>query len=311
MTALAQLEKGLEKRMIAAGMNPHAVARELSFANQAVMNDQWLQKCDKSSLAASVVNIANIGLTLNPIAKEAALIARKNRTGQYEATLMPMYPGLMKLATQAGGTTAIITNVVYENDVFEYDISDTINPIKKHIPELRKSKRGEKLGAYSVATLATGMKQAEWMDIDSILEIRNQSDSWKREDKRRYSPWFRFPDEMIRKTVLKRLCKYLPRTNTAGQQFFDQARELDNQDYGISLNQLNSIESLLMSANVSPERERWIYSAMHEFSKEEASRIIKELQENQLNDVRYEGSSGKTQKQIGRNVKEAAEDDKR
>lgn len=311
MTALSQIEKALEKRMVSVGMDLEAVNRELSFANQAIASDQYLQKCGKQSLAAAVVNIANIGLTLNPIAKEACLIARLNRkTNDYEATLMPMYPGLVKLATQAGGVTAIITNVVYENDQFEIDLVDNINPVKSHRPELRKSKRGDKLGAYSIATLADGRRQAEWMDIEDIRGIRDQADSWKNEKGRQYSPWFRFEDEMIRKTVLKRLCKYLPRTNNATQKYFDAAVDLDNQDYEISMNQMNKIENLLMSANISQERQQEIWRGMSGYSRSEASSVIEMLLDNQIDDVRYNGSRG-SQAEISRSVKAAAEDKKR
>jgi len=49
------------------------------------------------------------------------------------------------------------------------------------------------------------------MTIDEIYKIRDKhSDGWKKEDKRKWSPWFTSPDSMIMKTVARRLCKSLP-----------------------------------------------------------------------------------------------------
>lgn len=294
MTVLSQLEKGLERRMIESGMDVQRVKRELSFANQTVMRSEQLKKCDKHSLGAAVVNIANVGLTLNPVSQEAALIARYKK-GKYEAVLMPMYQGLVKLLMSQGSVISIITQLVYENDTIEFDLSSSIEPVKKHSPELIKSKRGKILGAYSVATLKSGVKQMEWMDIEEIYGIRNQSDSWKNENGRKYSPWFNFEGEMIRKTVLKRITKYLPKADTEGQKLLDRAIYVDNNDYPASFKQINYIESLLVSANISPEKSRDIHANFEHYNKHEAESVIRFLEQNQQTDIRFTGVGNMTQ----------------
>lgn len=304
MTVLKKMSSALEERMLEAGMDVEAVKREMSFANQAFSRDQYLQKCSKESLAAAVINIANVGLTLNPISGESALIARYNK-GQYEATLMPMYKGLVKLLMANGNVKAINTQLVYENDTFELDLSKTDNPVTVHKPCLRKSQRGELLGAYSIATLSNGAKQAEWMDIEEIHAIRNSSDSWKNEKGRKYSPWANFEGEMVRKTVLKRITKYLPRNNSKGQEYIDYAIEQDNNDYPATYNQIGYIENLLMTANLPPEEQRDIYSNIDSYTSHKAKQVIEHLLENQLEGVAYTDITN--QKQLNKAITEAVE----
>lgn len=304
MTVLKKMSSALEERMLEAGMDVEAVKREMSFANQSFSRDQYLQKCSKESLAAAVINIANVGLTLNPISGESALIARYNK-GQYEATLMPMYKGLVKLLMANGNVKAINTQLVYENDTFELDLSKTDNPVTVHKPCLRKSQRGELLGAYSIATLSNGAKQAEWMDIEEIHAIRNSSDSWKNEKGRKYSPWANFEGEMVRKTVLKRITKYLPRNNSKGQEYIDYAIEQDNNDYPATYNQIGYIENLLMTANLPPEEQRDIYSNIDSYTSHKAKQVIEHLLENQLEGVAYTDITN--QKQLNKAITEAVE----
>lgn len=281
LTPLADLLPAIEKKMGAAGMDPQAIQRELSFANQLIAGNDYLAGCSKQSLAAAVVNVANIGLTLNPASKEAYLVPRKN-TGKNvtEANLQPSYIGLCKLITQAGMVSNIIANVVCENDQFTMDLADNSRPVV-HIPKLRTSERGRVVGAYALATLTNGLKQVEWMDVDELYKVREMSESWKSESRRKYSPWENHEAEMMRKTVVRRIYKYLPRggNNAAA----DRAIELDAQEYGATFQQRMAIDDLLMGANITPERQNLIYQQNRDnrMSYHEAAQIIDELRANQ------------------------------
>lgn len=214
---------------------------------------------------------------MNPAAKEAYLVPRKN-TGKNvtEAILQPSYIGLCKLITQAGMVSNIVAHVVHENDQFTLDLADNQRPVV-HIPKLRKSDRGAVVGAYAMATLSNGLKQVEWMDIDGLYEVREMSESWKSEARRKYSPWAGHEGEMMRKTVVRRLYKYLPRGN--GNSAADRAIELDGQEYGATFTQRMQIDDLLMSATVSPERQNLIYQQNRDgrMSYYEAAQVIEEL----------------------------------
>jgi phage RecT family recombinase len=312
MTAIKKHEQGIVKRMQEAGLPIEKIKKELSFANQLLSGNKKLQECTTESLVAAIVNIANTGLTLNPIAKEAALTPRWNsKLRANEAVLLPMYPGLVRLAKEAGAVKSIVTNLVHENDVFELDLADNIKPVK-HNPCLVSSKKGDVIGAYSVATLPDGTRQVEWMDIVAIHEIRNNSDSFKYFLKSNVPcPWTTHEGEMIRKTVLRRLCKYLPRGENEAQSNFDRVVEIENDDYPATTNQLMFIDNLLPSANISPEQAQLIDSQYHGYTYERAKKCIKFLEENQLDDARYTGTRARSVKQLGEDLKNAVADEKR
>lgn len=273
----------VSKKMVSAGMSKEAVQRELSFANQIVFKDAYLQKCTKNSLLAAVVNVANIGLTLNPAAQQAYIIARYNgRTKEYEATLMPGYRGFLRLLVESGGIKHLIANLVYEKDEFDFEPTDDARPVR-HKPYLRKDK-GVLIGGYALATMPDGSKIAEWMPIEDINAIRDNSDSYKRAKEKGYnsSPWIAHYSEMCRKTLVRRIQKYLPTTNN--ERLF-QALENDNKDHSASWNQLEYIDRLLHGANIRPELNDMISRKIKEYGAytfEEAKEVIEMLQANQV-----------------------------
>lgn len=277
---ITKSQSALEKRMLAVGMDKEAIARELSFASQLWNGSEQLQKADPNSILAAVVNVANIGLTLNPAAKEAYMISRWNSKKQInEISLQAGYIGLIRLMTDSGAVKSVMAHLVYENDQFTYE--PTGNDPVKHVPQLKKSARGEVIGAYALATLADGRKQAEWMDTEEINDVRDTSDSYKNEKTRSFSPWEKHWGEMARKTVLRRLYKYLPRST--GNSKADAAMNLLDQEYGASIQQRMAIDQLLASANISPEKINLLdrRNQTGDISQHEAGEIIEELKENQ------------------------------
>jgi len=164
----------IAKAMQDAGFNPERVKKEISFAIQIINKSPGLQKCSQQSLQAAVLNISNIGLSLNPVAKEAYLVPRWINGGTV-AVLDPSYIGLVKLLTDSGSVKSMLCQLVYENDKFTLDLANNQNPVI-HQPELQSSKRGNVIGAYALATLTDGTRQPEWMDISEIYQIR---DRWR------------------------------------------------------------------------------------------------------------------------------------
>jgi len=47
--------------------------KEAMFAMQSIKNSEWLQKCDPHSIQDAVINVASIGISLNPAEKLAYL----------------------------------------------------------------------------------------------------------------------------------------------------------------------------------------------------------------------------------------------
>ena len=159
----------------------------------AVQQGNGMLDCDPKTIFASCLACAKDGLI--PDGREAALV-KFGTNCQY----MPMVNGLIKLARQSGEISTITAQIVYEKDTFEIDIASDTRPI--HRPYL-DGDRGKFRIAYALAVFKDGTHQLEVMTHGQIEKIRNISRA------KNAGPWKDHWDEMARKTVLKRLMKYL------------------------------------------------------------------------------------------------------
>jgi recombination protein RecT len=172
-----------------AGFSIERVKQEVSFAIQLINKSSQLGECTKESKQLAVLNIANIGLTLNPAAKEAYLVPRYNSvTKNMEACLDPSYVGLVKLLTNAGSVKSMLCQLVHEHDVFEVDLANNTNPVI-HKPQLSSAKKGNIIGVYALATLVDGTRQVEFMDIEEVNLIRARSESFKAFNSGKIKSW--------------------------------------------------------------------------------------------------------------------------
>jgi recombination protein RecT len=154
---------------------------------------------------------AELGLEAGSALGHAYLVPYKT-----ECTLIIGYRGLLELARRSGQIKQLSAHPVYEHDAFEvrFGTSETID----HHP-LLAGERGEIIAAYAVAHLADGSVQSEVMTRAEIDAIRSRSRAGQS------GPWVTDYAEMSRKTVLRRLCKYLPASTTI-------ARALEVEDHG-------------------------------------------------------------------------------
>lgn len=301
MSQIQQWKEGnftnVSKKMQDLGLSKELVKKELSFAMQIINSNAYLLRCTPNSIMASVLNVANMGLTLNPSAKEAYLIPRYNSTVRgFECTLTPSYIGLKNLIIKSGGVTKILANIAHKNDAFAIDLADDVKPVS-HAPYLQGD-RGEVIGAYGIATMSDGTKQVEWVDIESLHNVRSRSDSYvksiekkARGEKGKPSTWETDFGEMARKTVIRRMYKYLPEGDKKEQ--VAAAIEADNRDYSAQFWQISKIEMLLRTANIDAEQAQKIERSMSEFSFYRAKECIAWLEENQIpNTPEYNGGSG-------------------
>lgn len=193
--------------------------KEAGFALQILQKNQFLAKTNPISIQNAIVNCALTGLTLNPVLKLAYLVPRKG-----ECILDPSYMGLIKVLTDAGSVKNIYAEVVYESDHFY--IQQGTSPKLDHTPEVLGD-RGRKIGVYAVAFLHNGGYQFEFMRADQINSIKQRSEMGKKNE----GSWKSDEDEMWKKTVVKRLYKYLPKSEIS--EAVVNALQLDNQNNGI------------------------------------------------------------------------------
>ena len=189
--------------LLAGGVDPE---RFITVALAAVQNTPKLMECSPISIFAAIREAATYGLELGPLG-DASLVPYDG-----EATLSVEYRGYRKLAMRDGSVRVIAADVVYEADAFRI-VSGSESPGIFHEPSL--SERGNIVGAYAWARLANGELVYVWMTEAELHKRRDVSRSWRTALKygRADSIWHLWPIEMMRKTVIKRLCsEQLPLT---------------------------------------------------------------------------------------------------
>ena len=260
--------------------------KECSFAMQLFSKNDYLNKATFQSKLTAVLNVANIGLTLNPALKHAYLVPRSRRVGNeliIEACLEPSYQGLVKLITDTGSARSVYAHLVYKGDEFQEILGTSVQIIHKP-----KRESTEVILVYAVAILHDGSTQVDIMPIAEIHEIRGMSESYKAWEKNKNLPcvWNTHFGEMARKTVIRRLTKYLPKTNHWEK--VAKAIELDNTDYRASAVQVSIIEGLLITSAITEEEKEQIgRQDLYELSSQEADKLITYLKENNVeNDPR-------------------------
>lgn len=260
-------------------------AKEISFAIQLAIKNPYLKNCEQTSVLRAIMNVAQIGLTLNPILKYAYLIPRYNgKTKQLECALEPSYIGLSKLATDSKAVRSIECQIIYEGDNCIIDMASE-SKIVKHEPYfLLGTQKGKIKGVYSLATLLDGSRHFEGMSYQDILEIRDRSESYKAfiEKKVPSCTWTTDEGEMCRKTVTKRHTKYLPKSGATEQ--LDQAISLDNEIHGfreeMDFGMLAFLETSLDRSTIDHDRKAKLKEQMSKWKfKDEAFKLLAELGE--------------------------------
>jgi recombination protein RecT len=194
--------------------------KEINFATQILQNNNYLQTMPKDSIIEAIYNVALTGLSLNPKLEMAYLLPRKGK-----CILEISYKGMITLLSKFNIIKDVSAHVVYEKDVFdiEYGTHQTLT----HKPKLT-GERGVKIGAYCICELKNGIKKFEFIRIEELHKIKQRSEAVKA---KKGSPYDNDEDEMFRKTVIRRIWKYLPK-ETIPNEIVD-VIDIDTQNNGI------------------------------------------------------------------------------
>lgn len=186
--------------------------REVIFAIQAFQKSEVLQKCSEASIRNAIVNIALTGTTLNPSLQEAFLVPRKS-----QAVLDFSYRGLIGIACSKGNVKSMNAQVVYTWD--EFDCEQGTSPYIRYKMNLNPPEDVDKIAkdpkliwdyvtcAFSTATLLDGSTDFVVLPKYKLWKIYQTSEG---KDNAKM-PWSTWPEEQIRKTVIKYHCKTLPK----------------------------------------------------------------------------------------------------
>lgn len=203
---LLDQKKGEIAKMLPQHLNAE---RLLKVAQIAVTTTPGLLKCDVASLIGAIGQCAQMGLEPNTVLGHAYLVPfktkRKDSSGNERwvdsVQVIIGYKGLIDLARRSGQIVSIAAHEVCTNDEFElvYGLDERLT----HKPAL--DDRGDIVGFYAVAKLVGGGHAFEFMSLRQVEAIMLGTQS-----KGKYGPWKDHFIEMGRKSVVRRLAKYLP-----------------------------------------------------------------------------------------------------
>ncbi len=187
------------------GSNPD---RLLQMAIMAVRQQPVLTDCTVSSLFGAVMACATIGLEPGSAFGHVTLIPfADNRTKRLDVQVIIGARGLVELVRRSGAVLSIHAYVAHQADEFDVWLGTERRII--HKPSMDEP-RGPVIAAYAVAHMASGGTEIEFMTRAEINRIMSYSMT-----RGQSGPWRDHFSEMARKTVLRRLCKYMPMSREA------------------------------------------------------------------------------------------------
>lgn len=215
-TALTQFTKDLahHERQFSSVLPSHIPAKKfMRTVVGAVQNNPRILDGDRQSLYAACQKAAQDGLIID--GREAALVTFKSQV-QY----MPMVAGILKKLRNSGQLSTITAQTVHANDAFKYN--PAMDDVPNHTPDWFGD-RGKMIGVYAVAKMKDGGIVVEVMNMEQINKVKSVSRSSGK------GPWSEWPEEMAKKSVLRRIAKYLPSSADIDLMF-----EHDNENFDLN-----------------------------------------------------------------------------
>ncbi|TXH12586.1 MAG: recombinase RecT [Hyphomicrobiaceae bacterium] len=196
------------KQQLLAALPKHMTPERISrIFLTTIRNSPDLMKCTLPSLMSCIVQAAQLGVEIGTLGQAYAVpfnknIAPKGQQAQWvkEALFILGYRGMIDLARRTGQMKTIGAHPISENDTFRIEYG--FESVLQHIPAF--GERGKVVGFYAFAVTKDGGQYCEVMSTEQVNAIRDRS---KAKDN---GPWVSDWAEMGRKTVLRRLFKYLP-----------------------------------------------------------------------------------------------------
>jgi len=197
------------KRMIAAAPrttgNPERI---FQICFNTIAYDDKLLECTQQSLVGGVFEAIKLGIALGGPMQEGWLIPFKEK-GTPKATLIVGYMGYRNIIDRAGAVIDMHPRNVHvreaEEKLFDYWFGD--QPRIIHRPRYPVLTEKELYATYCVANLRRGGRQMECLLKDEIDAHRARSRA------KDAGPWVTDYPAMALKTSVRKIAKYLPKSN--------------------------------------------------------------------------------------------------
>jgi len=196
-----------KKDLLSQALPAHIGAERLvAMFTIVIRSNPELMSCSQASLIGALVQTAQLGLMPGNVNHCYYVpFNNKKKDGSYEKQVQFIlgYKGMVELVNRSREAAILSTEVVYQNDTFDYALG--LNPMLNHIPT--QDARGDIIGVYCIAkNLLANEKLFIYLPKIDIDKVRNASKAGQSD----YSPWAKWYEEMAKKTAIKRICKLLP-----------------------------------------------------------------------------------------------------
>ena len=163
--------------------------------NEALLNiatgSKELKECSPVSIFMCILQAAKAGLPLDGSLAHAVPYGK-------QATFIADYKGMIAVAKRCGLIQDCWAREVRKNDVFF--LSERSGVVEYEFTPSLGADRGEEWMYFAVATHVDGWRRVEFMTLPELKAIQSRAKS-------KSGPWSTYPEEMRKKTVIKRLLK--------------------------------------------------------------------------------------------------------
>ncbi len=182
------------------GSDPATVERFKTILLSALTSSPKLLQADPATLVQAMREAAM--WDLEPDGIDAVIVPYwSSKRGVYEADFQPTARGYVRVLYRTPQIRFVDADVVYENDVFEYEKGD--RPRLRHVPAVFGD-RGRRLGAYALVVLDSGFVRPIVLNEHQLAQRRARARDAEG------GTWAEWPDEMARKTALRALMSLVP-----------------------------------------------------------------------------------------------------
>jgi len=181
--------------------------RMMRIAQSAYSRNLKLKECDAMTIIAGIMQASQMGLEIDtPLGHSYLIPFRNNKTGKMEAQFQTGYRGELALAYRTNEYKMIAAYCVYTNDTFEYELGME----QKLIHKPAMSPEGQPTFYYAIYKTISGGQGFEVMSTSQVdAHAKKFSMAYQ---KGWSSPWKSDFDAMAKKTVLKKLLSYAPKS---------------------------------------------------------------------------------------------------
>lgn len=175
----------------------------------AVRTTPKLAEAEPNSVLGAAMTCAQLGLRPGVLGQAWILPFWSKAIQGQRAQLIIGYQGFVELAMRTGMVSSVISRNVHANDYIEvdYGVNDTI----VHRPAMTGD-RGETIGYYAIVKFVNGGRALQYASRQEMETWRDRFATTKGRDGKVYGPWIDHFDAMARKTIVRQLANYMPKS---------------------------------------------------------------------------------------------------